>query len=97
MAMIKSEEQGCCTRDKLFFCGSLSGRSTAWLQFLNIACTHLKMTGASGPVEAGTGGIKFKRESQLHPSSIDFLSYKVIEYDINLELLQGKPIISFPL
>lgn len=32
-----------------------------WLHFVNTACAHLKMTGTTGPREAGTGGIKFKR------------------------------------
>lgn len=52
------------------------------------------MTGTPWPVEAGTGGIKFKI---VQTSSIiyRFFNYRVIDYDINLEILQGKPIIFF--
>lgn len=44
------------------------------------------MTGTPGPVEAGTGGIKFKI---VQTSSIiyGFFNYRVIEYDINFEIL----------
>jgi len=43
-----------------------------WLHFLNTAGTHLRTTDTSGPGESGTGGIKLKRQSRLHPSHIDF-------------------------
>lgn len=78
--------------DTLFLSRSLSGRRSTWLHFQIATYTHLKMTGTPG-LE------KLAREEYIQEtvqtSSIiyRFFNYRVIEYDINLEILQGKPII----
>lgn len=81
-----------CTWDTLFFSSSLSGRRSTWLHFLNPACTCLKRTRDPRAWRSWCGRDEIQKIVQTSSIKYRFFNYGFIEYDISLEMLQGKAI-----